>query len=208
VLVLISLISVRFGYTLVDGLMAIGVAGFMLKSGYSIARNAIDDLLGTPVSPEALDQIRQLALSVQRVYNVHDIIVHRYGSHHFISLHVEVDERLNSEAMHSVADRVEKRIAHKLTAEVVTHVDPVIVNGETVENIREIIHQQMESHNIPGVVQDLRFVEDNEVESILFQIPVSVNFTDKAQLEKDIRRELSGMYPSSEIRMDFIPQII
>ena len=176
VLVVISLISVRFGYTLVDGLMAIGVAGFMLYSGYSIARNAIDDLLGSPVSNDTIEDIRQMAKSVDKVYNVHDIIVHRYGMHNFISMHIEVDEKLSAFNLHNIADKVEKIVAHKLTADVVTHVDPVIIEGETVENIRQIVQNEMKTYSVPGIIQDLRFVEDKEVESILFQVPVPVNF--------------------------------
>ncbi len=207
VLVVISLISVRFGYTLVDGLMAIGVAGFMLYSGYSIARNAIDDLLGSPVSNDTIEDIRQMAKSVDKVYNVHDIIVHRYGMHNFISMHIEVDEKLSAFNLHNIADKVEKIVAHKLTADVVTHVDPVIIEGETVENIRQIVQNEMKTYSVPGIIQDLRFVEDKEVESILFQVPVPVNFPDVVILEENIRQKLTSEYPSSAIMMDFVTQL-
>ncbi|NQU67785.1 MAG: cation transporter [Candidatus Marinimicrobia bacterium] len=207
VLVVISLISVRFGYTLVDGLMAIGVAGFMLYSGYSIARNAIDDLLGSPVSNDTIEDIRQMAKSVDKVYNVHDIIVHRYGMHNFISMHIEVDEKLSAFNLHNIADKVEKIVAHKLTADVVTHVDPVIIEGETVENIRQIVQNEMKTYSVPGIIQDLRFVEDKEVESILFQVPVPVNFPDVVILEENIRQKLTREYPSSAIMMDFVTQL-
>ena len=207
ILVVVSLISVRFGFVILDGIMAIGVAGFMLFSGFPIARDEINDLLGTATSPEKIDKIRQLANSIENVYNLHDIIVHRYGIHNFISLHVEVDEKVTAEKLHAVADQVEKKIAHKLEAKVVTHVDPVVVRGETVENIRLIIQRELDICLPNGEVQDLRFVEDVEVESILFQVPIPLNYKEEIKLEDCIRKKLEEAYPKSEIRIDFVAQL-
>ena len=61
------------------GVLGLGVAGLMLYSGYGVARNAIDDLLGKPVDPETIDDIKSIAMQVAGILNVHDIVVHSYG---------------------------------------------------------------------------------------------------------------------------------
>ncbi len=206
-LVVVALIGAQLGINFLDAVMGIGVSIFMLYSGYSIARSAIDDLLGTPVSKETLDKIRQLACSVEGVYNVHDIIVHRYGTHSFISIHVEVSDKLPSEAMHRIADKVEKKIAHNMEAEVITHMDPITTEGAMLEDIRQIIRRQMEKHELKQDAQDLRLVADSKVESILFEVPVPVGFAHGKALEDDILEALRSSYPDSDILMDMKTQL-
>ena len=79
--------------------------------------------------------IKLIAMQVAGILNVHDIVVHSYGAHRFISLHIEIPEGRSPEHMHEMADQVEKVLADKMAADVVTHVDPVTVSGEEFDKI-------------------------------------------------------------------------
>ncbi len=129
ILVLIAFGGAWVGYPKLDAIMGLGVAGLMLYSGYGVARSAIDDLLGKPVDLETIYDIKSIAMQVSGILNVHDIVVHSYGAHRFISLHIEIPEGKSPEFMHEMADQVEKVLADKMCADVVTHVDPVTVSG-------------------------------------------------------------------------------
>ncbi len=139
VLVLSAFGGAWLGYPKIDAIMGLGVAGMMIQSAYAIARTAIDDLLGKPVDTETIKNIKEYAMQTPEVSNVHDIVVHSYGAHRFISLHLEIAEGKSPESMHDIADSVEKLLSHEMEADVITHVDPVSLEGKEIAIIKGII---------------------------------------------------------------------
>jgi divalent metal cation (Fe/Co/Zn/Cd) transporter len=95
----------------VDGYMGILVSGWLLFLGVDHARHAIVPLLGQAPSKALLKRVREVAGSVEGVEDVHEIIVHDYGSKYLISLHTEIPETFSMLQMHEIAERCEKRLA-------------------------------------------------------------------------------------------------
>lgn len=207
VLVLAAFGGVWLGYPKLDAIMGLGVAAMMIHSAYEIARSAIDDLLGRPVDRETVQQIKSTALSIAEVSNVHDIIVHSYGAHKFISLHLEIGEGKSPERMHEISDQVEKLLSEEMEADVVTHVDPVTVGGSDITTIQEIIRKNLTDFGLGEDFQDLRIVKNHQIESILFQVPVSVGFNKKDEFRENCSSDLIQQYPHSEIMIEFKSQM-
>ena len=207
ILVLVAFAGTWMGYARLDAMMGLGVAGFMLYSAYEIARNAIDDLLGKPVDLQTIQDIKSIAMEVEGIMNAHDIVVHSYGVNRFISLHIEIPEGESPELMHKKADKVEKLLAVEMNANVVTHVDPVTVEGEEYEKIHGIILKNLQAMNLPETIQHLRVVKTKEVESILFQVPVSVEFYQKEEFKTKCKQELQQMFPDSNVMIEFKSQM-
>ncbi len=206
VLVLVSLFATNIGFPILDSLMGVVIAIMMLVFAYKISRNAIDDLLGKSVSKKTINEIQSLASEIEGVYNIHDIVVHSYGIHKYISLHVEVSENHTAEKMHQIADAVEHHLAKHLHADVVTHTDPVTTDGNEVLTIRNIINETLTKYNINKEVQDLRIVGQNKIESILFEIPLTIENSNADSLKDEINNALHKSYSSSTINMKFKTQ--
>ena len=179
----------------------------MIHSAYEIARSAIDDLLGKPVDKNTISNIKSIGMRVENVSNIHDIVVHSYGAHRFISLHIEIAEGKSPESMHDIADRVENLISDELEADVVTHVDPVTVEGKEISSIKNIIRRNLELFGLGNSFQDLRIVKNHQIESILFQVPVPVEFNQKDEFKEKCSLELIQTYPNSEIMIEFKSQM-
>ena len=207
-LVVVALVGANFGITWLDGVMGIGVAGMIFYTAFYISKNAIDDLLGKPVSIETLEEIKEISRSVDGVLNVHDIIVHSYGGHRFISLHVEVDEKIHVEKFHKIADTVEKHITSQMHAEVVTHVDPVSNTGSTVNKINRIISKVLTDFELKDNFQDLRVMGESEITSIMFEVPTPHNYTENSRLEIELKNALLNEFHKCEIKIEFKHQII
>jgi cation diffusion facilitator family transporter len=207
ILVLIAFAGAWTGYPKLDAIMGLGVAGLMLYSAYGVARNAIDDLLGKPVDPETIYNIKSIAMQVEGILNVHDIVVHSYGAQRFISLHIEIPEGKSPESMHEMADQVEKVLTDNMAADVVTHVDPVTVSGEEFDKICKIISANMKTMDIKTTIQDLRIVKNQGVKSIYFQIPVSVDFQKKDQFKTQCALELQQYYHDCKVTIEFKSQM-
>ncbi len=207
ILVLVAFGGTWLGYPRLDAIMGLGIASFMLYSAYGIARNAIDDLLGKPVDQQTIQDIKSIAVEVEGIMNAHDIVVHSYGVNRFISLHIEIPEGESPELMHKKADKVEKLLAVKMNANVVTHVDPVTVAGEEYNKIHGIILDNLKMMNMSDNIQDLRVVKNKEVEAIFFQVPVSVEFNQKEKFKTKCKQELQQMFPDSNVMIEFKSQM-
>ena len=206
-LVMIALIAAQFGVFWLDGLMALGVAGFMGFTALQLARNAFDDLLGKPMDARIVKRVEELAATIPGVVRVHDIIVHSYGQDQYITLHVEISETENSSRMHQIADNVEQLLGNKLDSRVLTHIDPVTVQNEGLDQIRKTIQNVLISFEGTLGVQELRVVGNSEVTSIIFEVPVNMEFDDFTLLQEKLNRALVQQYPRATIQFDFKPQI-
>ena len=207
VLVLSAFGGAWLGYPKIDAIMGLGVAGMMIQSAYAIARTAIDDLLGKPVDTETIKNIKEYAMQSPEVSNVHDIVVHSYGAHRFISLHLEIAEGKSPESMHDIANSVEKLLSHEMEADVITHVDPVSLEGKEIAIIKDIILKNQKLFNLEESIQDLRIVKNHHVESILFQVPVPVEFNKQEQFSKKCSEDLGNKYPDCKIDIEFKSQM-
>ncbi len=207
VLVLSAFGGAWLGYPKIDAIMGLGVAGMMIQSAYAIARTAIDDLLGKPVDTETIKNIKEYAMQSPEVSNVHDIVVHSYGAHRFISLHLEIAEGKSPESMHDIADSVEKLLSHEMEADVITHVDPVSLGGKEIAIIKGIILKNQKLFDLEESIQDLRIVKNHHVESILFQVPVPVEFNKQEKFSKKCSEDLSKKYPDCKIDIEFKSQM-
>ena len=85
-LVATAMILGKYGYFQVDGWTGLIVALFIMWSGFGIAKEAVDDLIGKPPTIEEINDIRKISLNVEGVIGVHDIAVHSYGKDKFLSL--------------------------------------------------------------------------------------------------------------------------
>ena len=59
-LVVVAMIAGVYGYPAVDGWAGLAVSLFLIFTGFEIARDAIDDLIGKPPTMEEVESIRQI----------------------------------------------------------------------------------------------------------------------------------------------------
>ncbi len=118
-----------------DGYIGILVSAWLLYLGFDHGREAIVPLLGKAPSKGMVQKIRETAKSVDGVENVHEIIIHDYGSMYLISAHVEIPERFGSANMHEIAERCEARLRKAFGGEAVCHTDPLLEKTPEVQAV-------------------------------------------------------------------------
>lgn len=129
----------------IDSYIGILVSAWLLYLGYNHGRDAIIPILGKAPGRDMTDKIRDIAKSVDGVEDVHEIIVHDYGSMYFVSLHVEVPAKYEPASMHEIAERCEAKFRNTYGGEAVWHTDPLLEKTPEVEAIeyqfREVLRQ-------------------------------------------------------------------
>ena len=94
-----------------------------------------------------------------------------------------------------------------MEADVVTHVDPVTVEGEEITEILQIIKKNLLSFNLDDRIQDLRIVKHHQIESILFQVPISVEFNKREEFNRQCSLDLTNQYPDCKIIIEYKSQM-
>ncbi len=98
----------ELGFNL-DAVMGIGVALFILYSGFMTAKETTDVILGMPPEKETIDKIKECIFSFGIFVGIHDLIVHNYGpNREFASVHVEVPQNIDIVYCHEIIDTCEK----------------------------------------------------------------------------------------------------
>jgi len=139
--VLLAFVALRLGWSWVDGLAGAAVALVVGYSGYIVARDAINPLLGERPSTELLETIKSAARQVSGVQGVHDVIVHRYGQLKLVSLHIEVSADEPVQKLHALSEEVEAVLEKHLGGSAVVHIDPIDRRHRRYQEINHAVTQ-------------------------------------------------------------------
>ena len=145
-----------------DGYIGIAVSLWLLYLGYSHARHAVIPLLGKAPEKEMIRRIREIARSIDGIEDIHEIIIHDYGSMFFISFHGEMPEKYGPARIHEISEQCEKRLRKEFGGEVVCHSDPLPEKTPEIEAIETRFREVMaEDPRIKGY-HDFRVVRESE----------------------------------------------
>lgn len=166
-----------------DAVMAIGVALFILWSGFSSAKDTLDEILGGPPEKQLIKDINDTILSFDEFHGIHDLIVHNYGpGRQFASVHVEVPENTNIVACHERIDLCEKLILEKLGVNLVIHMDPIDTDNESVTKTREAMSDIIKEIDPKLTLHDFRMTPTSDTRTnLIFDVvvPPELDFSEK-----------------------------
>jgi divalent metal cation (Fe/Co/Zn/Cd) transporter len=149
------------------------LALFIFYSGYGIAKEIINQLLGAPASPEMTESIRNQMLSHPEIVGVHDMIIHDYGPGVQIgSAHAEVNAKMDFLTAHDVIDEAEREIEEKLHVMMTIHLDPIIVDDPQLNKYKKQIDDILAQIDPQLTMHDFRMVLGTTHINLLFDVVV------------------------------------
>jgi cation diffusion facilitator family transporter len=125
--VLLGLLLVRLtGLAVLDPIIALIMAGFVLKAGFEVIKGAFQELIDAALPQEEQDIITQCIQDHNtQLVNFHAMRSRRAGSERFVDLHLVMPRNLSVEDSHQMCDHLEKDIKEKLTnTNFSIHVEP------------------------------------------------------------------------------------
>ncbi|MBQ7329104.1 MAG: cation transporter [Oscillospiraceae bacterium] len=171
--VLLAALVEHFTHWHIDGYMGLGVAAFILYSGWTLAKDTISPLLGESASPELQKQIAALVKQEEAVLGYHDLMVHDYGpGQRFGSLHVEMDQTLDALWCHELIDNLERKCLADLGVHLSIHYDPVVVGDPVVDETRECICNLLKQQDERLSLHDFRMVKGAGHTNLVFDINI------------------------------------
>lgn len=113
-------------WTIIDPLVGIGVAAYLMWSAYGIATKSMGILLDREIPEAERRRIQEIALENPAVKGFHDLRTRSGGSRYIIQFHLELDPQTSLVDTHIILDAVENTIRKEFKGcELIVHADPV-----------------------------------------------------------------------------------
>ena len=188
--VVLGMVAGRFTPLPVDGYVGILVAAFIIWSGIGIAHDTVAPLLGEAADPVMAKNIEHIVLDSEHIVGVHDLIIHNYGAGRALaSLHAEVPSDSNFVAVHEEIDEAEKRVWQQTGVYLVIHMDPIDVNNEHINALREQVDGVLRGIDEQLSMHDFRVVDGERQINLIFDVVVPFSYDDEGK-----RRLLMTIY--------------
>jgi len=207
IMVVAAMIAGKYGYPVVDGWAGLGVALFLIFTGFEIAKDAVDDLIGKPPTMEDVENIRNIVMNINGVLGAHDITIHSYGHDKFVSVHVEIDADKSTAEAHDISEEVEHKLHDALGVEPTIHMDPVHPNDPLVQEVNKVLSLLCESDERIADIHDVRIVNTENHHVILFGINIQVGISQKEIVSSTLNLEnrLKEKFKNYEINIKVSP---
>lgn len=204
--VLLSCVVSRIFSLNVDGFVGLAVAVFILYSGVRSANETVSPLLGKQADAELISKISQLVLSHQQVLGIHDLLVHDYGPGQcYASVHAELSAQVDPLVCHDIIDDIECDVLTELNVHMVIHYDPVVIDDEEWDEMRQMVIGIVADINPRISMHDFRIVRGASQKKLVFDLAVPYDLKiPNRELKKQVEESLkeAGRCYTTVIRFD------
>ena len=198
--VLLAAVIERFLDLRVDGYIGLGVATFILYSGWNLARDTVSPLLGESADPELRQKIVDYIEAHPKVLGYHDLMVHDYGpGQRFASLHVEMDYREDPLDCHEIIDDMERECLRSHNVHLVIHYDPVVTDDPELTELKGRVSALLSVRDARLSLHDFRMVQGRKHMNLVFDVAMPHDLRGQEQeiqqnVEDALNREGQKVY--------------
>lgn len=185
-----------------DGLLGIIVSIFIIISGIKLIKETINPLIGVSINDDFVKKIITRIKEEPLVLGYHDIVCHMYGpTKCFMTLHVEVDANQKMLVVHDAIDNLERAIKEEYGVDLTIHMDPIEIDNEVVNNLRQRAKEAIRSISPELSMHDFRVVIGNTHTNIIFDLvrPYKFKYSDE-----EIIKLLEKEFEADEARYYFV----
>ena len=184
----------------VDGWIGLGVAAFILRSGWTLAKDTVSTLLGEGADPGLREMIVDYIAAQPKVLGYHDLMVHDYGpGRQFASLHVEMDHREDSMECHELIDDMERECLRSHNVHLVIHYDPVVTEDPELNRLKQRCGELLQQRDNRLSLHDFRMIPGRRHMNLVFDVALPSDLQAQRQelrsaLEAELNREGAMVY--------------
>ncbi|MBR2138861.1 MAG: cation transporter [Bacilli bacterium] len=174
----------------IDSVAGLVVSIFILISSVGLIKETINPLLGEIPSDEFIDMIAKKILAYDGVLGIHDLVIHSYGPNmNYITVHVEVSREVDVMESHDLIDNIEREFREQLELDLTIHMDPVEVNDEITNEVKEVVKQILLDIDEQLTFHDFRVVPGITHTNVLFDVVMPIEY---AMTPKELKEIVSS----------------
>lgn len=200
--ILISMIIMTFTGINIDSFLGLAISIFIIISSIKMLKETIDPLISVKPNKKLVDKIHKELLSFEGINDIHDLLVHTYGSGStFASVHVEVPETTSLLDCHELIDKIERHFEDKLHINLTMQFDPVSLNNPKSIAIEEKVETCLKELYPNLTVHGLRVIYEKGKTKVLFDI---LEDFESHLTKKQIIKHLTTAFENEKKEFEFI----
>jgi len=158
----------------IDPWMGIAVSLFIIYSGIKMVLETSNPLIGITPDNELVKKVVTKIINTEGVHGVHDLMCHSYGpTKIFMTIHVEVDSKIDVLESHDLMDRIEQDIQEEFGVLLTVHMDPIVLNDPFIDKLKEKTTKILADYDNSLRFHDFRVVKGTTHTNILFDVLMS-----------------------------------
>ena len=196
--ILISMIVMGIFKINLDGILGLVVSGFVIYSSIGMIKEVLEPIIGIVPTEEQVKEITEKLLKYDYVEGIHDLVIHNYGVHNdFVTVHVEIDSKMDIMKAHDMMDNIEKDFKDELGIALTIHMDPIVVGDPIIDKLQTKVVQAIHKLDQELKIHDFRVVQGITHTNILFDciVPFEKEHTEES-LKEYLMKEI---IPEKEI---------
>ncbi len=197
--VLISAVILLLFKFNIEAYVSVIISLFILKAGFEIIREAVDDMVGHRIESEYTKKVKDSVLTFKEVHGAYDLVLHNYGPDKYLgSLHIEVDDTMTADKI----DTLTRNITSKVYADTGIFLTAIGLysrnsSNERLMKLRNDITELVVDHK--HIKQLHGFYVDEENKRITFDVVVDFEEQDREGLVAHIKNDVKNALPEYEI---------
>ncbi len=198
--VLVAAVVAKYTKLNIDGYVGVLVALFIIWSGFGIARDTINPLLGQAPDPELRQKMLEFLRRDPRVLGLHDLMIHDYGpGKRFATVHVEMDMHEDPMECHDLIDDMERTCLEQYNVHLSIHYDPVVTDDEELNRMRALVEDCIRPIDPRLSIHDFRMVQGPLHTNLVFDMILPYDMMKKQNevkklVDEAVRRENEKYY--------------
>ena len=197
--VLISAIILIIFKFNIEAYVSVVISVFILKAGFEIIVEAIDDMLGHRVEGGYTKKVKECVLNFDEVHGAYDVVLHNYGPDKYLgSLHIEIDDTMTADKIDSLTRRINEKVYCE-TGIILTAIGIYSSNtsNEKLMKMRNEITELVVDHK--HILQLHGFYVDEERKRITFDVVVDFDEQDREGLVEPIKGDVKNILPEFDL---------
>lgn len=195
-----ALVYLEWGFPLESYVGAL-IACFILKSGYGMLRDTLNEILGERPDPQLVREIKNLLVAEPEIQGAYDLMINNYGpGRNYASVHIELPDVMTVEQVDLLTHRIHEKI-FKATG---VHLSGVTVYSYNTRDpeaaaIREKVSQMVMQY--PWALQVHGFYVDRKAKTMRFDVVVTFG-RDRGPIVQELKEEVGKLYPGYTVSVD------
>lgn len=172
-LLICSLLSYFLQWNNIDGYVGLLMSVFILISGIKMIKETSSPLIGEAAQGQRVKEIVKAIEAYPGVLGTHDLVAHNYGpTKMFMTIHIEVDARVNVLESHELLDDIEAGIKSRFDVELTCHMDPIDIGNPKTVRLRKKAEDVLKEISKDLSMHDFRVVHGKKHTNVLFDVVV------------------------------------
>jgi cation diffusion facilitator family transporter len=191
---LVSIIVMLAWNVNIEGYIGSIIGLFMIRSGIGVLIHSMSSIIGERTNKETTEAIKHIIYQDPAVIGAYDLFITNFGPDFGIgSIHIEVNDQLTANELHSITKRLSDRIHERFGIVMTIGIFASNNSNPVIAQIRETIKKEVETSEI--LKEAHGFYCNQEAKIVTFDVIIDYEEENADKVIKKVKENLTKKYP-------------